>query len=108
MRIGTEGTQTATYIAGIVGTTLDNGVPVVVDTSTGQLGVLPSSQRFKADIRPMDKASEAILALNPVTFRYTSSNGATPQFGLVAEEVEKVNPDLIVRDQEGQTLQRPL
>jgi hypothetical protein len=101
MRIGTEGIQTATYIAGIVGTSLDNGVPVVVDTSTGQLGVLPSSKRFKADIKTIDKASEAILELRPVTFCYETSNTGTPQFGLVAEEVEKVNPGLVARDRDG-------
>jgi trimeric autotransporter adhesin len=107
IRIGTqfdpssgEG-QNTVFVAGIVGTTLDNGVPVVVDTSTGQLGVLPSSRRFKAEIKPMDKASEAILALKPVTFCYESMNAGRPQFGLVAEEVAKVNQDLVVPDKEG-------
>jgi len=77
-------------------------VPVVVDTSTGQLGVLPSSQRFKADIKPMDKTSEGILALRPVTFCYQNSSTGTPQFGLIAEEVAKVDPHLVVRDSDGQ------
>jgi trimeric autotransporter adhesin len=89
------------FVAGIAGTTLDNGVPVVVDTSTGQLGVLPSSQRFKAEIKPMDKVSEAILALKPVTFCYKSMKVGRPQFGLVAEEVAKVTQDLVVPDKEG-------
>jgi DNA-directed RNA polymerase alpha subunit len=65
--------------------------------------VAPSSARFKDQIKPMDKASEAILALKPVTFRYKKEIDAerTTQFGLVAEEVEKVNPDLVARDKEG-------
>jgi hypothetical protein len=65
--------------------------------------VAPSSQRFKAEIKPMDKASEAVLALKPVTFRYEKEIDpqGIPQFGLVAEDVEKVNPDLVARDAEG-------
>src|SRR5205807_271877 len=72
-------------------------------SSNGQLGTVPSSQRFKDEIKPMDKASEAILVLKPVTFRYKHEIDPKniPQFGLVAEEVEKVNPDLVVRDAEG-------
>jgi hypothetical protein len=61
-----------------------------------------SSRRFKKDIEPMDKASEAILALSPVTFHYKSDHTATPQFGLIAEEVAKVNPDLVERDKNGE------
>jgi uncharacterized coiled-coil protein SlyX len=101
IRIGTVGTQTATYVAGIFGTGVA-GVTVLVDSS-GHLGVLTSSERFKDEIKPMDTASEAILALRPVTFRYKHEidpNGI-PQFGLVAEEVEKVNPDLVARDAQG-------
>ncbi|PYK21087.1 MAG: hypothetical protein DME55_00295 [Verrucomicrobia bacterium] len=94
--------HTATYIAGINGVTIPRGVGVLVD-SNGRLGTKPSSQRFKDEIRPMDKASEAILRLKPVTFHYKKEIDAehTPQFGLVAEDVEKVNPDLVVRDAEG-------
>ena len=102
IRIGTVGTQTKTFIAGIHGTTASGGVAVFVN-SAGQLGTVTSSARFKDEIKPMDKASEAILALKPVTFRYkpeVDPNGA-PQFGLVAEEVEKVNPDLVARDDQG-------
>ena len=101
IRIGTEGTQTATFIAGISGETV-TGTAVVVN-SNGRLGVAPSSARFKDEIKPMDKASEAILALKPVTFRYKHELDpeGTPQFGLVAEEVEKVNPDLVARDADG-------
>ena len=78
------------------------GVGVIVDTN-GQLGTVVSSERFKEEIKPMDKASEAILALKPVTFRYKHELDpeGIPQFGLVAEQVEKVNPDLVARDEEG-------
>ncbi len=78
------------------------GTAVVVD-GNGQLGVAASSARFKDEIKPMNKASEAILALKPVTFRYKKEidAGRTAQFGLVAEEVAKLNPDLVVRDKEG-------
>src|SRR5260370_1811626 len=78
------------------------GTTVVV-TSTGQLGMIVSSARFKDEIKPMDKASAAILALKPVTFRYKKDLDpeGIPQFGLVAEEVEKVNPDLVARDADG-------
>jgi hypothetical protein len=99
IRIG--GFQMATFMAGISGTAV-TGTAVVVD-GNGQLGVAPSSARFKDEIRPMDKASEAILALKPVTFRYKAEIDAkgAPQFGLVAEEVAKVNRDLVVRDATG-------
>jgi Chaperone of endosialidase len=94
--------HTATYIAGISGQTAAAGVAVYVNTD-GKLGTLTSSARFKTEIKPMDKASEAILALNPVTFRYKKEVDpeGIPQFGLVAEEVEKVNPDLVARDAGG-------
>ena len=102
IRIGDPLFQTATFIYGISGAMI-TGTAVVV-SSSGQLGVAPSSRRFKAEIEPMDKASEAILALKPVTFRYKHEIDpkAIPQFGLVAEEVEKVNPDLVVRDSRGE------
>src|SRR5712692_3050150 len=101
IRIGTQGTQTATFIAGITGTAV-SGMAVKINSS-GQLGVPPSSERFKDAIKPMDKASEAILALKPVTFRYKRQidPDGIPQFGLVAEQVEKVNPDLVARDAKG-------
>src|SRR6266849_3241522 len=101
IRIGTQGTQTATFIAGINGIAV-SGVAVKINSS-GQLGVPPSSERFKDAIKPMDKASEAILALKPVTFRYKRQidPDGIPQFGLVAEQVEKVNPDLVARDAKG-------
>jgi len=102
IRIGTVGTQTKTFIAGIHGATASGGAAVFVN-SAGQLGTLTSSARFKEAIKPMDKASEAILALKPVTFRYKHDldPDGIPQFGLVAEQVERVNPDLVARDADG-------
>jgi uncharacterized coiled-coil protein SlyX len=73
----------------------------VVD-GKGQLGVAISSARFKKDIKPMEGASEAILDLKPVSFRYRSDTKGTPQFGLIAEDVAKVNPDLVVRNEDGE------
>jgi hypothetical protein len=101
-RIGTEGTQTNAYFAGIYQTNIAKGLVVKVD-SDGHLGTVGSSERFKDEIKPMNKASEAILGLKPVTFHYKRELDpeGTPQFGLVAEEVEKVNPDLVVRDKQG-------
>jgi hypothetical protein len=102
IRIGTMGTHNATFIAGIRGATVASGVGVIVGTD-GQLGTIISSARFKEAIKPMDKASEAILALEPVTFRYKHELDpeGIQQFGLVAEQVEKVNPDLVARDHQG-------
>jgi trimeric autotransporter adhesin len=103
IRIGSAD-QTATFIAGISGANVAGGDPVFI-LSNGKLGTVnpPSSARFKEEIKPMNQASEVILALKPVTFRYKKEFDATriPQFGLVAEEVEKVNPDLVKRDREG-------
>jgi len=102
VRIGKSGTQTKTFIAGIRGVTLGSGIGVIVG-SNDQLGTVTSSARFKEAIKPMDTASEAILALQPVTFRYKHEldPDGIPQFGLVAEQVEKVNPDLVARDAGG-------
>src|SRR5215472_16551320 len=102
IRIGKAGTQTSTFIAGITGTTVANGVGIIIG-SNGKLGTSTSSARFKEAIKPMDKASEAILALKPVTFRYKKNLDpeGTPQFGLVAQQVEKVNSDLVARDGQG-------
>jgi hypothetical protein len=101
IRIG-NANQTNTYITGISGATVAGGVTVIVDAQ-GHLGTMISSERFKDQIKGMDKASEAIFALKPVTFRYKHKLDpeGIPQFGLVAEEVEKVNPDLIARDEQG-------
>jgi Chaperone of endosialidase len=78
-----------------------DAINVVID-STGQLGTLSSSRRFKHDIQAMDEASEAILTLKPVRFHYKTDTTNTPQFGLIAEEVAKINPDLVVREKNGE------
>ena len=95
--------QTRTFIAGIreVTTGIADALPVLID-SGGQLGTASSSRRFKDQIKPMESASEAILALKPVTFHYKSDTTGTPQFGLIAEEVAEVNPNLVVRDDKGE------
>jgi trimeric autotransporter adhesin len=100
IRVGN--TQTKAFVAGISGATVPSGVTVIVDTD-GHLGTIVSSRQFKERIKPMNKASEAILGLKPVTFRYKANldPDGIPQFGLVAEDVAKVNPDLVVRDKEG-------
>ena len=92
--------HTTAYIAGISGTAVV-GETVVVDAN-GQLGTATSSARFKREIQPMNKTTEAILALKPVRFQYKSDSKGTPQFGLIAEEVAKVNPDLVIRDRNGE------
>lgn len=91
-----------TAIAGISGVTVPDGVGVIVDAS-GRLGTVTSSARFKDSIKPMDQSSEAILSLKPVTFRYKKEldPDSIPRFGLVAEDVAKINPDLVARDEEG-------
>ena len=91
-----------TWIGGVYGVTTQSGTtaPVVV-SDTGQLGTAASSERFKKDIANMDKASEAVLSLRPVTFHYKSDAKETPQFGLIAEEVAKMNPALVLPDKEG-------
>jgi Chaperone of endosialidase len=94
---------TDAFIRGISGTTVASGDAVFV-ASNGHLGTITSSKRFKEDIKPMDKASEAILALRPVTFRYKKEidPAGNSQFGLVAEDVEKVDTQLVTRDENGQ------
>lgn len=101
-RIGTAPAQTRAFIAGIRGVTtgINDAVPVVID-SAGQLGTVSSSSRYKTDIKPIEKASESILALKPVSFRYKVHKDNTPNFGLIAEEVAKVNPDLVFYDADG-------
>jgi Chaperone of endosialidase len=91
-----------TWIGNIYGVTTQSGItaPVVVSDG-GQLGTVASSKRFKKDIATMDKASEAIMSLRPVTFHYKSDTKDTPQFGLIAEEVAKVNPTLVLPDEDG-------
>lgn len=103
IRIGRNGTHTSAFFQGIYGRPVTNGVPVMVN-SNGRLGVnAPSSERFKQDIKPMNNTSEALLSLHPVTFRYKPEMDpdGLPQFGLVAEQVEKVNPALVIRGADG-------
>ena len=100
--IGTRGENVSNscYIAQINGATIANGTPVFVN-GFNKLGTMTSSRQFKKDINTMEKGSEAILALRPVTFHYKSDANRTPQFGLIAEEVAKVNPALVLPDKEG-------
>jgi len=99
---GTAGESNACYIASIFNQTAAGGSAVFVDANS-KLGTITSSKRFKEEIKPMDKASEALFALKPVAFRYKKEidPDGISQFGLVAEDVEKVNRDLVVRDREG-------
>ena len=103
IRIGTEGTQTATFIAGINGINVNPSTAVVVN-SNGQLGVIVSSQRFKKDIQSMGEASSRLMRLRPVTFFYRPeyvSGEQTLQYGLIAEEVARVYPDLVAFGPDG-------
>jgi len=99
---GSAGESNSCYIKSIFGQTATGGSAVFIDANS-KLGTLTSSKRFKEDIKPVGKASEALFALKPVTFHYKKEidPAGTAQLGLVAEDVERVNPDLIVRDKEG-------
>jgi hypothetical protein len=101
IRIGNKAHKNS-YIAGISGVTVAGAGGVIIDT-TGHLGTVMSSARYKEAIQPMNASSEAILSLQPVKFRYKKEldTQGTPQFGLVAEDVAKVNPNLVARDEEG-------
>jgi len=106
IRMGTAGTHTRTFIAGIRGVTtgVANAIPVLID-SAGQLGTVSSSRRFKEEIRDMGDTTERLLELRPVVFRYKPEvqEGERPlEYGLIAEEVAEVFPDLVVHDEQGQ------
>ena len=106
MYLGKVGTQTKTFIAGVRGITtgVADAVLVAID-SNGQLGTISSSRRYKKDIQDMRGASAGLLELRPVTFRYTQAftDGATPtQYGLIAEEVAEIYPDVVVYNDAGQ------
>ena len=88
---------TDSFVGGISGTIVASGAAVLVDSS-GHLGTVASSERYKKDIATMEKASESILSLRPVTFHYKTDTKGTPQFGLIAEEVANVNPALVLPD----------
>jgi hypothetical protein len=103
IRLGKQGLQDKAIIAGIFGKTVVGGVAVYIDYD-GRLGTVTSSAKFKRNIHDMGSVSDALMSLRPVTFQYKSDIDptGTPQFGLIAEEVEKVNPDLVVRDADHQ------
>jgi hypothetical protein len=104
LKIGTQGTQTTAFMAGISGVNIGNSVAVVVN-GNGQLGVVASSRRYKQDIQPMGDASATLMKLRPVTFRYKKAyaNGDTSiQYGLIAEEVAEAFPHLAVFNKGGQ------
>jgi hypothetical protein len=104
--IGSNGgnVSNSCFIGNIDGTFEGGTISAVYINTEGQLGTQPppSARRFKREIKPMDKASEAILALKPVTFHYKSDHTGTPQFGLIAEDVAAANPDLVVHDKDGE------
>ncbi len=100
--VGGADVSNTCFIGNIHGVQTNNpAIPVLVDANN-QLGTVSSSRRYKKEIKPMDKASQAILALKPVTFHYKNDKTGTPQFGLIAEDVSAVNPDLVVRDKNGE------
>jgi len=100
IRIGTKGTQTRTLIAGISGTPIFVGSQVLVN-SNGRLGIAASSARFKRDIRDMGDASGRLMKLRPVTFRYKEDPNGTMEYGLVAEEVARIYPELVTNGDDG-------
>jgi hypothetical protein len=106
IRIGTSGTQTSFYVAGVNGvTTTNSAVPVLIDTTNGQLGITSSSRRYKEEIQDMGDLSNGLMSLRPVTFRYQKpfADGSKPtQYGLIAEEVAEVYPDLVAHSADGQ------
>jgi hypothetical protein len=99
IRIGTTSTQTKTFIAGVYGTSVTGSTVVV--SSTGQLGVTVSSERFKTAIAPMGADTAKLVQLRPVSFKLKSDTKGTRQYGLIAEEVAEVYPELVIRDEKG-------
>jgi hypothetical protein len=104
IRIGTQTTQTTTFIAGISGTPIRGSVDVVVVNRAGRLGILPSSARYKRDIKDMGVSSAPLMKLRPVTFRYKQDKSNERQYGLVAEEVQRLYPELVTLDAGGRPL----
>ncbi len=100
IKIGTEGTHKKTYIAGIFSNTAVSGLTVVVG-SNGELGAVSSSERFKTDIAPMGSNTEKLQRLRPVTFHYKADAQGPRRYGLIAEEVAGVYPELVVHDNQG-------
>ena len=102
IRIGTQGTQTATYIAGIFNSAASGDAVEV--SSTGKLGIVVSSARYKRDIHDMDNASSNLLKLRPVTFVYKQDPQGERQYGLIAEEVARIYPELVVYGTDGKVV----
>jgi hypothetical protein len=100
IRIGTQGTQTATFVAGVNSARVFFGTPVLINSS-GQLGTLVSSARYKRDIRDMGDASSNLMKLRPVSFRYKEDPDRHLQYGLIAEDVERVYPELVTHGDDG-------
>jgi hypothetical protein len=100
IKIGTEGTQRKAFIAGIYSNTAVSGLAVVIG-SNGELGAVSSSERFKTAIAPMGSNTEKLKQLRPVTFQYKVDPQGTLRYGLIAEEVAKVYPELVVRNSNG-------
>lgn len=105
IRIGTQGAglsqQNKCFVAGITGVTVASSATVLIDTTTGQLGTVVSSERYKYDVQDMNEVSDALLNLRPVTFKYNEDPTEHIQYGLIAEEVHEVMPDLVIYDTEG-------
>ncbi|HEX4154958.1 MAG TPA: tail fiber domain-containing protein [Acidobacteriaceae bacterium] len=104
VRIGTSGNQTSFFVAGVDGVSVSEGIPVYINSS-GQLGTVNSSIRYKEDVHDMGDASSAIFRLRPVTYHYKQAyaDGSRPiDYGLIAEEVAKIYPDLVVFDSKGE------
>ena len=100
VRIGTQGTQTTAYIAGIYFSGVSGGLPVYVN-SAGQLGYSSSSERYKINIESVESSAEKVARLRPVHFHVKADPTAPIQYGLIAEEVEKVYPELVIHDADG-------
>jgi hypothetical protein len=99
IQIGVQGTQLTATIAGIYGTQVTGSAVYV--SATGQLGVQGSSERFKTDIAATPELTEKLQRLRPVTFRYKTDPTRTLRYGLIAEEVAMVYPELVIRDNQG-------
>lgn len=99
IRIGTQGTQTKAYLAGISGAQVTGSAVYV--TPSGQLGVLASSERYKTGVAPIGQSSRKLQQLRPVTYHLKADPNGVAQYGLIAEEVDKVYPELVIRDTDG-------
>lgn len=101
IRIGTNGTQVSCFIQGIAGVTVANSAAVLIDTTTGEMGTIASSRRYKENIQDMEQVSARILELRPVTFTYKNDTTREIHYGLIAEEVDQTLPELVTYNKEG-------